>query len=368
MKVLILSCNNGEGHNSAGKAIMEQAEKRGAFCVMIDTLLFSSPKNSKLIKDIHIQSALHAPMLYKAGNGIAEKMSESKKPSICYYANSKYADRIDQFIKVNHFDTVVATHVFAAEALTYLRANRDTPFKSYFVVTDYSVTPFFQETNLDAYFIPHPLLLPNFIEKAPGKNYVATGIPVSEDKWTKENKQDARAALELPPDCPIAMIMTGSMGFGDIESLISDMKHIMPKNTLILALCGNNRKLKDSLSEKFSSLPNLRILGYTDQVSKYMDASDILISKPGGLSTTEAAVKEIPLVHISPIPGWEEDNVAFFTRLGLSCSGDNVKERAKNAARLLTDEEGRREMAARQRTEINKFAARDIVEYILSHA
>lgn len=107
--------------------------------------------------------------------------------------------------------------------------------------------------------------------------------------------------------------------------------------------------------------------GYTTRVSEYMDAADVLISKPGGLSSTEAAVKEIALVHMSPLPGWEEENVRFFVKHGLSLSGRNAAENAAAAVKLLSSEAEREHMHSCQRQEINKYAARDIIEYITAH-
>ncbi len=369
MKILVLSSNNGEGHNSASRAIMEQAGRRGIFSVMIDTLLFDSARHSEIVRKIHVGSALHAPGIFKAGNELAEKMTEKVaqkgRPSACYYANARYARRILRFIEDNEFDVVVATHIFAAEALSYLRDAGAAGFRSYFIVTDYSCTPFLTETNLDAYFIPNRLMLPYFNEKAPGKNYVASGIPVSEASVRKTEKAQARAALGLPADAPIVMMMTGSMGFGNIAAFTEAFAPMMPPGTLLLALCGNNKKLKKELEERFGGRGYLRVVDYTRQVGLYLDAADVLVSKPGGLSSTEAAVKEIPLVHMTPLPGWEEDNVDFFTSLGISATGETAQEMARCALRLLTDGAARAEMARCQREQINKFAARDIVDYIL---
>ena len=106
----------------------------------------------------------------------------------------------------------------------------------------------------------------------------------------------------------------------------------------------------------------VRALPYTERVGEYLDASDVLVSKPGGLSSTEAAVKEIPLVHMAPLPGWEEDNVRFFTARGMSLTGEGSGEMAAAAARLLSDPAAAERMCACQRREINKHAASDILD------
>ena len=142
---------------------------------------------------------------------------------------------------------------------------------------------------------------------------------------------------------------------------------MMPRDTAIVALCGTNDELRTELEKKYGGKCRMFATGYTTRVSEYMDAADVLISKPGGLSSTEAAVKEIALVHMSPLPGWEEENVRFFVKHGLSLSGRSAAENAAAAVKLLSSEAEREHMHSCQRQEINKYAARDIIEYITTH-
>ena len=366
MKLLILSSNNGEGHNSAAKALMEQAEERGISAIIADTLMFDSPRRSERIKKIHINSALYNPRIFKTGERIAERMANGPYQSAIYYESAGFADRIAKFCSINGVDTVVATHVFAAEAMSYLR-NWGMPFKGYFVATDYCYTTFVSDTCLDAYFVPHKDIVADYEKKAPKRLYIPSGIPVSENKIIKTDKRIARERLGLPQDVPILMMMTGSMGFGNVKELTERLLPMMPKDTAIVALCGTNDELRAELEKKYGGKCRMFATGYTTRVSEYMDAADVLISKPGGLSSTEAAVKEIALVHMSPLPGWEEENVRFFVKHGLSLSGRNAAENAAAAVKLLSSEAEREHMHSCQRQEINKYAARDIIEYITTH-
>ena len=102
--------------------------------------------------------------------------------------------------------------------------------------------------------------------------------------------------------------------------------------------------------------------------SLYLDAADLLFTKPGGLSSTEAAVKGIPMVHTAPIPGWESDNAAFFEALGLSRTGDTPLLQADQAALLLASPTAMERMRERQRREINPHAAEDISALLLERA
>ena len=108
---------------------------------------------------------------------------------------------------------------------------------------------------------------------------------------------------------------------------------------------GQNDELRTELEKKYGGKCRLFATGYTTRVSEYMDAADVLISKPGGLSSTEAAVKEIALVHMSPLPGWEEENVRFFVKHGLSLSGRDAAGNAAAAVKLLFKRSGARAYA-----------------------
>jgi processive 1,2-diacylglycerol beta-glucosyltransferase len=151
------------------------------------------------------------------------------------------------------------------------------------------------------------------------------------------------------------------MGFGDALPLL-DALLLRSADAYIVVMCGNNEKLRKTLSERYGASGRVKPISYTNQVSLYLDAADVLLSKPGGLSSTEAAVKEIPLVHMNPLPGWEEENVRFFAALGMSLSGKTAEEMADAAASLLSDRAAAQQMMRRQGEEINKRAADDVLD------
>lgn len=361
MKALILSCNCGEGHNSAGKALAEQFAHRGIPFALQDTLSFDSERTSRFIGNVHTKCALYAPRLFAVGNQLAERERHTEKPSVCYRANATYADKLYHYICENGFDTIVMPHVFPAEALTCIRRRYpQTRLTTCFIATDYACAPFLNETDVDFYCIPHELLRPNFMESGvPADRIAATGIPVRERFLSRVGKAEARARLSLPGTGQILLVMTGSMGYGNVSELLAALRARIP-NAEVLVMGGNNERLKHSLREEFAEDPQVRVLDYTDAVSLYMDAADLLFTKPGGLSSTEAAVKGIPMIHTAPIPGWEADNAAFFASLGLSRTADTPKMQAEQAAQLLASPAAMARMCAWQHKEINPNAAADI--------
>ena len=171
--------------------------------------------------------------------------------------------------------------------------------------------------------------------------------------------------LGLPEDARVFLVMTGSMGFGDISSFTLDLLLTCPREASIVILTGNNEPLKAKIDKDFTRERRVRTVPFTKEVALYMDACDVLLSKPGGLTSTEAAVKNIPLVHTRPIPGCETKNARFFSSRGLSRFAEEPKDAAKAAARLAADEALREKMRARQQEMIPRNAAGAVVSCLL---
>lgn len=367
MKALILSCNTGQGHNSAGQAIIAELTARGIECEMLDALAFSSEFASDVVSKIHSKCAVHAPKIYAMGYKAAEKMDESPvKPSPCYIANATYAGDIYKYIIENGYDTVIMPHVFPSEALTRIKKKHAPKIRTFFIATDYAYPLFLKDTDVDGYFIPHQDLTSEFSENGiECEKLIPTGIPVSDKFLVKTEKDEARRRLGLPMEGKILLVMTGSMGFGDNMSLIGTLLEKIPNDTHVVVMGGNNEKMKSELRSAYGTDSRLTVLDYTTEVSLYMDACDILFTKPGGLSTTEAAVKGIPLIHTSPIPGWEESNVRFFKEHGMSLCGESPDELVTAALYLLGNPWKCEQMLEAQKAIINKYAARDICDHIM---
>ncbi len=369
MKALILSCNTGQGHNTASRAIMEELTARGIACEMQDALAFASKFVSDTVCNIYNKAAIHIPRVLGAGISTAKVTDKMfKKHSPCYVANMPYASKLGRYIEENGFDTIIMPHVFPSEALTRLerRMSRELNVKTCFVATDYSYPPFLGETELDTYFIPHEDLRERFEEAGvPKDKIVVTGIPVAAAFHTPTTKEEARETLGLPMDKKILLVMTGSMGYGDTEELTAELLKKISENTLVYVMGGNNEKMKKAIREAHKGDERLTVLDFTDKVSLYLSASDLLFTKPGGLSSTEAAVRGIPVLHTKPIPGWEEDNIRFFHAHGMSDHGESTEALVTKALFLLANPHKCEDMVKNQKREINPTAAKAIVDFLL---
>ena len=235
----------------------------------------------------------------------------------------------------------------------------------YGVMTDYTCVPFFAETQLDGYFIPHEDLREEHVKKGiPCDRIWCTGIPVRERFTRHTDKAEARAALGLPADAEIALVMSGGVGCGNIGDICSALLKKQTGKLAVYVLTGRNAQMKQELDGRFSDVPALHTVSFTDKVNLYMNASDVMISKPGGLTSTEAAVSGIPLVQLLTYTGCEKKNIAFFSSHGMSAQAESPEDAAEKAAELIRDREKAEAMLLAQRRNASPEAARIIVEKV----
>ena len=374
MKILILSCNTGEGHNSCAKALQIAMQRRGITCEIQDTLALVSEGLSQRVGDAYLFSTRGSlfEFVYKFGGFVSDNIDAWQ--SLVYGANRLYAKKLYDYIKNHHIDVVVCVHLFPAEAITALKRNMLLDVPSYFIMTDYTCIPFLQETDLDYYIIPHEHLIEEFVEKGlPREKIVPIGIPVDEKKFsTRLPQPQARAQIidsifnsNLRLDGNWYLVMSGSMGFGNVEHLIKQLiKEIRPEDSII-CVCGYNEGLLRSLQEQFAEQQQVCLLGFTNLVSVLMDASDVIFTKPGGITSTEAIVKNIPLIHTHPIPGLENHNAHFFHQHGMSYFTTDIHQQVAVAMRLCEDAQYRKQMLDNQRSNANPHCSDDVINFII---
>ncbi len=370
MKVIVLSCNTGEGHNTAGNAIIEGMHARGVEADMVNALALMGVKRSKLICGTYIKMVRKIPALFGFIYNLALLTSTHRFKSVLYYVNKPSQDKLYDYIVQNDYDTVVLPHLFPAETITSIHKNKAiTNFKCYAIATDYTCIPFWEDLEMDGIVIGHKSQLGEMIERGLDPKLLAPlGIPVSAKFAKAYDKAETRAKLGLGGTELIYLIMTGSMGFGNVNAILTPLLAACGEKDKILVLGGRNEKLKKSLREKYAGERKIDIIDFTTEVEQYMAACDVLFTKPGGLSTSEAATMGVPLIHTKPIPGVESRNAKFFSSLGMSIYEKNVPAMVRKAVALAHDEDAKREMIRRQHENINPNAAGDICDYIIRSA
>lgn len=378
MKILILSCNTGEGHNSSASALLNAMRRQGIDCSKEDTLALVNEYVSRKVSDIYVFSTrtnLFGP-IYRFGETISDANTgifSGHIKSPIYAANKIYGKNLYDHIVSGHYDAVVCTHLFPAEALTSLKKKANLDIPVIFVMTDYTTIPFINETDCDAYVIPHRHLIEEFVAKGlPRTKLYPLGIPVNTESLLAETKkEEARKTAcqifgweenNLCHSGRMMLIMGGSMGFGPVGELVDKLLQEIDNTDRIVCVCGRNEKLESTLSSEYSDDKRVKIIGYTENVPLLMHASDVLFSKPGGITSTEAIINNIPLIHTTPIPGLEISNAHFFHYHDMSYYTEDVEEQVRMALQLCDNKSLRDTMLEAQRRNANHNTCEDIIE------
>ena len=366
MKILMLSCNTGEGHNSTARAIIEVLEERGAVCEMRDVLSCLSPKLSKFICAWHTRLYRYGPRLFDAGYRAMEKAADPQETTPAYEILSLGARKLWQMIMKGDYDAVVCVHAFSGMLMTEVRRVWDLQIPCYFVATDYTCSPTVEQSDVDGYFIPDSALAGEFVRAGLNSlRLIPSGIPVKQAFYTRQEASAARRKLELP-DRLTVLLMCGSMGCGPIHRIARELLQQLPEQVTLVAVCGNNEKLYEVLQEITD--PRLRVLGYCREIPAYMDAADMIVTKPGGLSSTEAAVKHLPMVLINAVGGCEGRNFDFFLHRGYALGSSEADQVVKQAVRLATDPALREKIRATLEENFQTNAAQMIAGRVLDSA
>lgn len=371
MHILILSSSTGGGHNAAGEAIQEKLLMMGHQAVFLDIFTLSSQRAANFVAQAYIRTARGLPHLfgfiYKLGGAVGKILHRVHLNSPVYLANSLMARPLQCYLDVHDFDAVVMPHLFPAETVTYMKRHGMLSIPSVAVATDYTCIPFWEETDCDCYIIPHEDLADEFSAHGIAREKLFPyGIPVKSAFTRPKDPCAARARLHLPADKPIYLIMSGSMGFGSILLFSFELARRCKNGEQIVIICGNNRKLKRTLKHEFRHNKNVHIIGYTTHVDDYMDACDVIYTKPGGLTSTEALVKHVPIVHTAPIPGCETRNREFFVSRGMSAAAQHIRTQVSQGRMLLETEAVREGMLCAQQIHARPDAAERICSLLES--
>ena len=347
MRTLILSCNTGEGHNSCAKAIQETYAAHDETCDIVDALQFISKRASQFISDWHSRIYRHAPKLYKAGYHTAEeRTSVFREGTTVYRYLTSGSEKLYYFILDGGYDNIICTHVFPALALTAMLKHHPMPLVTSFVSTDYTCSPSVENSELDYYFIPDISLTEEFVQcGVPREKLIDSGMPVKQAFYQDTDKAAAKAELGLPADHQHLLVMCGSIGCGPIKELTEDLLIRLTSEQELTIVCGANEELFAKLERHFAHDPRIHIHGMVDYVPLLIHSADLFLTKPGGLSTSEAAACGVPMLLMDTVAGCEGHNLNFFLRQGIAVTADTPKHLADLAAALLADPEQLQKMA-----------------------
>ena len=363
MKVVIFTCNTGGGHNAAARAIAEELEVRGIDHRVENALSFAPMGEEEIIVGGHALAYKYAPKVYEAGYKYAEEHS-----SYPMYLNSaKYAPAMMRYLESGGYDTVISVHLSPAHAMTAIRKLWAPNIKQYFVATDYTCSPGVDQVEADRIFIPRGLSREFLLAGVDKAALLETGIPVRRACYEPLTCDYAREQLygELPlaPADKVVLVGPGCLSAAEVGRLAkavgADVEAVK-----LLVLCG---KGNDNMKRQLRRLedPRVKVLGYTTHMDLWMKAADLLITKPGGLTSTEAVSCGVPAILLDVAPGLETHNRDFYVNRGCASSVVGLPALYAESVRLLTDRDARERMRTNQRANFSAISVGELVDEVV---
>lgn len=366
MKALILSCNTGGGHNAAARAIAENFRAHGDEAVVLDYLRLAGANVSDAVGNVYVETVKNVPGVFGLVYKLGMLISRLSRRSPVYYVNGKMAKYLRTYLKEHPVDVIIMPHLYPAETLTYMKRKGVKLPLTIAVMTDYTCIPFWEETNCDYYMIPHESLARGFVRRGiPADKLVASGIPVAAACSSVIGKKEARERLGLPQKKRYILMAGGSMGAGTNGKLVDRLTAEMQKDEHLILICGSNENLHRQMLLAHGDKGNVTVLRSVNNMPLYLKACDVVYTKPGGLTSTEAAVAGIPIVHTKPIPGCETKNRAFFRRNKMSVTAYTDYGLAKKGLKLLRNPELGSAMTAAASRTIDKQSAEKIYQFVV---
>ena len=362
MRVLFLTVSTGQGHTSSAKAVEKYLNSRGVETFFLDVYGFISPALCKAVSKAYLFAAGKIPRYYGKQYDYAD-MGKNGWMEIVAEINNIIKYKFENYIKENKIDVVVAAHLFAAQILSEMKGRKG--LKTLGIVTDYTLHPKWENTDLDYYIIADKSLIPLACRKGIEKDrLLPLGIPVDMKFSEKKDKAEAKAELGFDVDKPLVFVMMGSMGYGNIFSLIREIDKTQV-DCNVAVCCGNNKRAR-ALIDRASLKKRFKTYGFISNVDRLMDAADCIVTEPGGLSVTESLCKQLPMVFVDPIPGQEYRNVEFLVNngAGLYTTKSFTVEDALNIYFNDTERKSELENAAKRLSKPD--AAKNIGDFILS--
>jgi len=348
--VLILSASYGNGHHQAAKSIEDEFYRQGINKVVFSDLYAESyPIAATITRSLLFKGFKYGSPVYKAFYYGTDKFSHT---GLSYFLQHLGRSRVKELIHLHHPQCIITT--FPLLAAPYLRNKDHYSIPTYTVITDYCLHSLWVHPYIDKYFAASVNVKEKLLKHGVSEDkIVISGIPIRSNFEKKVSKDYIYKKYHLRQDAKIVTVLAGASGLlKNTDKICEGLLKL--KEAQIIVICGNN----DTLYQKLFPLQTvygdkIRLLQYVEDIHEIFEVSYCMITKPGGISITEAASKETPLILYKPIPGQEKENAQFFEESGAGKIANNVKETINAVEELIHNEEKQKAM---------KMALKDIYQ------
>ena len=331
-----MSASVGEGHTTAAQAVCAAVEEvlPDAHCDVVDSYRYASNVFHRVASNGYIGMVKMLPALYAYIYDQAERATSVSgfKSWLHHYTAVNLRNLVEKAAP----DVVVCTHAFPCGVMAeFKRQYPDAP-PVVGVVTDFVVHPFWIHRNIDAYAVATSAMRQALLSRGVAADRITvTGIPIDARFGIPASRRSLRRTLGIEPDKTTVLLMGGGLGIGPLEKAmiaIDRLQHVVQTVVVVGKNAALERRLRDTARE-LRRRPY--VVGFVANVFDYMRAADLLVSKPGGMTSSEALAAQLPLIMLRPLPGQEERNTRYLEDRGVGIRVESSKELAQALNRLL---------------------------------
>ncbi|MCE0522640.1 MAG: glycosyltransferase [Methylacidiphilales bacterium] len=371
-KVLILSASAGTGHVRAAEALEKVFRQQPDVGEVrnVDALRFTNRLFRDFYSKLYIQLVQKAPTIL----GIVYNSTDEpwKTDRMRLMLDRLNTGPLERFIARFKPDITVCTHFLPAEIISYLINKGKLDARLSIVVTDLDVHAMWLCRTFHRYFVAleeSKIHLQNL--GLPADNITVSGIPIDPAFGLIKNRDDLRLQAGFDTERPLFLISGGALGVSPAAGVLEGLARLRhPAQAVVI--CGKNTEMQSEMEHRARAIEaahpglNFRVLGYTDEMHRWMQMSDLFIGKPGGLTTAESLASGLPMVIVAPIPGQEERNSDHLLEKGIALKCNEFTTLAYKIDGLLDQPDQLAAMRERAIAYSRPNAAATIVDTLLN--
>lgn len=329
-KILILTGSFGNGHLQVTQSVVNQFNEMNLDNLTViehDLFLEAHPILTSICKKWYINSFKYFRNMYKAFY-----YSRPDQLDKCFYKYYGLNKLINLLLKEKP-DLILLT--FPTPVMSVLTEQFDMNIPIATVMTDYRMQKNWITPHSQRYYLATEDLKDEFASIGIPKSQIkVTGIPIA-DKFEEDiDKTSWLHQNSLAPDKPTILMSAGAFGVSKgFDQMIQEILNRSPHSQVVM-ICGKNKELKRTLSAQFKNYDNVLIVGYTKHMNEWMASSQLMITKPGGITISEALTRQTPMIFLNPAPGQELENANYFEEKGFGLIADTPEEAIQQVATL----------------------------------
>jgi processive 1,2-diacylglycerol beta-glucosyltransferase len=358
MKVLILTAEYGSGHTIASKALQQALIEKNIVHNVLDVVEIGGiveKASSKIYELMTKKGHLAWGMLYP------NKITTGTSIRSLY--RLLYKDKFAEYIEFSNPDVIVSTH-FLTTVIGLMHKVKHPDTKVYSIITDFTVHPLWIWGGTEKYFVgSKDSKIEAVSSGAREEEVIVSGIPLRRDFWKLPRKSQVRKYLSLPEKDTIVLVSAGSYDSTPIEPILSYVA--AKKNVYTIVLAGRKIEAYNKYNKLLREM-NVRgtVFPFVDFVTSIMAASDIFITKAGGISVAEGLAAQLPMIFVKSMPGQEAGNVFIMEKEGCARSSDTAEDAVNHLDFLLQNTGELEKMKINSKKLAHPKASLDIISYI----